>query len=165
MTCNPPVLVIGLGNTLLGDDALGRIAAERVRQQVDPRWVRVIDQVAPTPELAAEVAEASVVIFLDASVDGPEEHVVTRRLDTAEALPVSAHQLTAPAVVDLARQLYQHAPEAYAITSRARSLELADQCLSSSVERACDSLVAEALALVAQYAPDESQRREERSDA
>ena len=86
-------LVIGFGSTLRGDDALGRIACERLRDVVDPQQVKVVDQAAPTPELAAEVAAASLVIFLDASIDGPAGEVVARRLTAADSSHAMAHSL------------------------------------------------------------------------
>ncbi len=152
------MLIVGLGNTLRGDDALGRIAAERTRLHVDPQHVKVIDQVALTPELAAEVADASLAIFLDASVDGPEEHVLTRKLDAQETIAPSAHQLSAPAVMHLARHLYHRAPAAYAITFRARSLNFSDNCLSPAAEQACQAVVNETLAIIHRYS-EESKRR------
>lgn len=157
MTPSQRTLVIGLGSTLRGDDALGRIAAEQLRQRVDPRRVRVIDQIAPTPELAAEVANASLAIFLDASVDGPPEQILTRRLEAGAADTASAHQLSAPDVLALARRLYNRAAQAYAITFRAHTLDFADHRLSPAAEQACEAIVVETLAIINRFSQTSTQ--------
>ncbi|MCA9240332.1 MAG: hydrogenase maturation protease [Planctomycetales bacterium] len=151
MTPAAPTLVIGLGNTLRGDDALGRLAAAKLRQAIDTEWVRVIDQMAPTPELAAEIAQASLVVFLDASIDGPENEVVTRSVAPDSAVATSAHQLTPANLVQLAEQLYGRAPDAYAITFRARSLDFSDNRLTPAAQQGCESVVSEALALLERH--------------
>ena len=165
MTSAPRILVVGLGNTLRGDDALGRIAAQELRLQVDPQQVRVIDQTAPTPELAAEVAAASLVIFLDASVDGPPDRICTHRLGVATPAAPAAHQLTAPAVLQLARQLYDRSVEAYVITFCTSSFDFGDRCLSPAAERACQAFVAETLALIAQHRASDTRPTPEHSHA
>lgn len=141
-------LVIGLGNTLRGDDALGRIASERLRLAVDSERVKVIDQCAPTPELAAEIAAASLVLFLDASADGPTDRIVTRRLSASDALEAMAHRLDPCRLIGLARHLYGRVPEAFAITFRGRSFEFNDHRLSREAEAACDSIVQATLQLI-----------------
>lgn len=145
-------LVIGFGSTLRGDDALGRIACERLRDVVDPRRVKVIDQAAPTPELAAEVAAAALVIFLDASVAGPAGEVVTHRLAAADPCHATAHSMNPQAIVALADRLYGHQPPAYLISFRGRSFDIGNHQLSSEAEAACALVVLRTLQLVEQEA-------------
>ncbi|MCA9265088.1 MAG: hydrogenase maturation protease, partial [Planctomycetales bacterium] len=99
-----PILVIGLGNTLRGDDALGRLAAERLRQRVDPQRVAVIDLISPTPELAAEIAGADLVVFLDASIIGPVRQVVVQRLKAQDNDESLMHQCQPASLVRLAEE-------------------------------------------------------------
>lgn len=62
---NPMDLVIGYGNTLRNDDGVGPAVAERVATWAQPQiQVLAIQQL--TPELAAEIATAHQVIFVDA---------------------------------------------------------------------------------------------------
>jgi hypothetical protein len=76
-----PLLVIGIGNPLRGDDGVGpRLAAEaealapRPRRGREPDLaVRAVQQL--TPELAPEVAEARAVLFIDAWLAPPTIHV------------------------------------------------------------------------------------------
>ena len=145
---NPKTLVIGLGNTLRGDDALGRIAAERVRLAARPHDVKVIDRCSPTPELAMELSEVSRVVFLDASVDGPTDQVVTRRLNECKVSESLGHRLDIGTLLNLSRQLYGHAPEAFAITFRGRTFEFSDRRLTPEAEAAVEQIVEKTLRLV-----------------
>lgn len=143
------ILVIGLGNTLRGDDALGRIAAQRLRSVVDLRTVTIIDQCAPTPELAAEIGGASLVFFLDASIDGPTDQIVTSCLTASETAQAMAHRYDALTLLGLSQQLYGHVPETFAITFRGDSFDFSDCQLSPRAEVACDTIVEQTLRLIA----------------
>lgn len=151
MKSSPHILVIGLGNTLRGDDAAGRIAAERVRQEVDPHRVKVIDQPGPTPELAAEIAAAALTIFLDASVDGPHDGVLTRRVEATGTADALVHQLTPAGLLRLSEQLYGGHSEAYAVTIRGRTFGFEDCQLSPEVARQLDEAVRAVRELVENY--------------
>jgi hypothetical protein len=61
------VLVIGYGNTLRGDDGVGYQVAETVAEWQLPQ-VRSIAVHQLLPELAADIAEVDLVIFVDAVV-------------------------------------------------------------------------------------------------
>jgi hydrogenase maturation protease len=101
-------LVLACGNTLRGDDGVGpKLAAwaeERFRQDPD---VRVISRQQWTPDLAADIAAADSVLFVDASVKPPPGRVrlapVSSRVDTSEP---ASHHLTANQLLGLARSLY-----------------------------------------------------------
>src|SRR6185369_9836894 len=65
-----PVVVIGYGNTLRGDDAVGRMVVEELakRNLENVEFVSVTQLV---PELAALVARANAAIFVDACLESP----------------------------------------------------------------------------------------------
>ena len=63
-------LVIGIGNTLRGDDGVGWWLAQRAERWRPAVQVRVVQQL--TPELAAELAPVNRVLFIDAWL-GPAE--------------------------------------------------------------------------------------------
>ncbi|WP_182868343.1 hydrogenase maturation protease [Stieleria mannarensis] len=149
------ILIVGLGNTLRGDDALGPIAADRVRQAVDQNQlterhvIKIIQRCAPTPDLTLELSDARRVIFLDASIDGPDDQVVLRRLQETDAAETLGHQLSLGTLLGLARHLYGHVPEAFAITFRGQTFDLGDCCLTPAVESAVAEMVAETLRVIA----------------
>ena len=66
----PSIVVIGYGNPLRGDDAIGWKAAEALRDVYeDDMAVEVFASHQLNPEMAESVAEAGMVIFIDAVAD------------------------------------------------------------------------------------------------
>lgn len=102
-------LVIGLGNPQRGDDGVGWWLARRARRLQPAPQVRLLHQ--PTPELAAELAAARRVLFVDAWRASAVEAAAGPRLrPLAAALPPSpaalSHQLPPQQVLALAHQLW-----------------------------------------------------------
>lgn len=119
----PHALVIGVGNSLAGDDAAGAEAAARLdgRPGVE---VKIVHQL--TPELAPLVAEASRVVFVDAEIDG--EAVCVTALSAADEPEAAAwpttHALTPRTILVLAGALYGRMPPAFLVTIPGRRFEL-----------------------------------------
>jgi hydrogenase maturation protease len=92
-------LVIGYGNRLRQDDGLGWRAAELLERAIHPGAVRILESFQLTPELAADLEGASVVIFLDAALDLEPGMVVTKRISPENQMvwshDLSCAQLTA----------------------------------------------------------------------
>ncbi|WP_322822047.1 hydrogenase maturation protease [Chloroflexus sp.] len=124
-------LVIGYGSPLRGDDYAGQAAAARLRQ-----WrmvgVQVIARAQLTPELAAVIAQARRVVFLDAAIDRTDVDV--RVIEPALTLNDS-HRSDPPALLALARVLYGRVPRAVLITIPAYDTTL-NLSLSPATERA-----------------------------
>ena len=140
-------LVIGFGSTLRGDDAIGRIAAARVRQLASETEIQVIECCTPTPELAFEISRFERVVILDASVDGPAGTVVSRRLSGNVPAEALGHQLDPAALLCLARQWFGSDPQAFAVTFRGEQFDISDCELSPGAEAAIDDMVEETLRL------------------
>ena len=147
----PDVLVVGLGNTLRGDDALGRIVADRVRNKSDPSRVKVISQVALTPELAEEFSRVDLVVILDASIDGPTNQIQIHELAATELIDSMAHRIDARSLLGLSNHLYGHAPKAVTVTIGGEAFEFRDQQLISVASEACDAMVQETLDLIERH--------------
>ena len=97
-------LVIGIGNSLRGDDGVGALLAE----QVGGRSVQQL-----TPELAAELAELEEVLFIDAWL-APAG--ATPRL--VEVIPAAAgapdsHRFEPAQLLAISQALYGRAPAAH----------------------------------------------------
>lgn len=77
-----PVLIVGYGNTLRRDDGVGVRAAELMGS--DPRFagIEVLTVYQLTPELALDIAAASLVVFVDADVRGLPGSIEVRELGT-----------------------------------------------------------------------------------
>jgi hydrogenase maturation protease len=108
----PSVLIAGLGNIFLGDDAFGVEVVRRLSAMQVPEQVRLVDVGIRTVHLAYELRETAydTVILLDAIARGgtpgtlyvlePEEDDAIERLHTTDGHAVYAHQ-----VAVLVRQL------------------------------------------------------------
>jgi hydrogenase maturation protease len=131
-------LILACGNTLRGDDGVGHRLAEwaedRFRQQPG---VHVIARQQWTPDLAADIAAAESVLFVDCSVAAKPGHVhlvpVEPRNGASEA---ATHHLDAPELLALTHSLYGvRVAHSMLLTVGAASVEIGET-LSSPVEAA-----------------------------
>ena len=107
----PCVLVIGYGNTLRGDDAVGqRVALTVAGWQMPGLNVLAVHQL--TPDLAAPVSRYDLAIFVDAKVASLAAAAVTvHHLEPFHRLVFNAHTSDPRGVLTLAQAIYgRHAP-------------------------------------------------------
>ncbi|AZB71999.1 hydrogenase maturation protease [Synechococcus elongatus] len=106
-------LVIGYGNSLRSDDGAGIAVAEAIAQWPGNEF-RTIACHQLLPELAAELANEQMVIFVDAYPAPNSEDVgVELRFLSPEAATLHPHSLTPATLLGLCQQLYGHHPKAY----------------------------------------------------
>lgn len=137
-----PVLIIGYGNMLRGDDALGWHAAQRLSEQVaDERViVKVCHQL--TPELAEWVSQARAVAFLDARVDGQPGEIRAAAVEPdLSASGLLTHHLTPGGLLALTQTLYGTCPTAVVFSLTGERYALGST-LSPRVEATLPALVA-----------------------
>jgi hydrogenase maturation protease len=134
MSMPGPVLVLGYGNTLRGDDGAGPKLVGEV-EALGLVGVRTLACDLLTPELAEPVSRAATVVFVDAAVDTPRK-VRLRPLRAARSSQVMAHACDPGTILALARDVFGAEPRALWLTIPARSLDLSDQ-LSPSARRGC----------------------------
>lgn len=109
-------LVIGYGNSLRSDDGAGQLVAEAVAE-----WglatVRSLARHQLTPELAADLADADAVIFVDAVVafDQPEAQVQVEPLAPRHQRDTLGHAVDPRSLLSLTQTLYDKTPRAYRI--------------------------------------------------
>ena len=131
-------LVLACGNTLRSDDGVGprlaEWAAERFREDSN---VRVVARQQWTPDLAAEIAAAESVLFVDSSVDSAPGRVSLIPVEAkTNGSASAAHQLGAPELLGLSRTLYgAQSANAMLLTVGAGSTELGES-FSERVEAA-----------------------------
>jgi hydrogenase maturation protease len=123
----PPaeLLVIGYGNTLRRDDGVGPKVAEAVAALNLP-GVRTLACPLLTPELAEALAQARLVIFVDAAVDTPQG-VQLRQLTPADSSQIMAHAAGPATMLALARDVFGHAPEAWWLTIPVKDLGIGEE--------------------------------------
>jgi hydrogenase maturation protease len=136
------VLIVGYGNALRGDDGVGWQVADRLAG--DPRLAgaEVLARHQLTPELATDVARASLVVLVDASAgDGAPGSVSVRRLQPRrDAVPGWSHRLDPAALAGLAGVLYGAAPPVVLVSVAGASFAAGER-LSPAVERAVPEVV------------------------
>jgi hydrogenase maturation protease len=139
-------LIIGIGNPLRGDDGVGWAVVARLRESgrtdIDLREVHQL-----TPELANDIASASVVCFVDASVEGTCGETRVRRID-AQISPSSSgtttHFSTPSDLMLLAELLYGEEPPTYVIGISVTYLGLTEQLtpmIAARIDPICDLIL------------------------
>ncbi len=145
------VLIIGYGNRMRTDDAVGAEAADRLAEAYrdDPR-VRVISSHQLMPEMARDIAEAEFLLLLDADA-GDVPGAITKMVVTARGDESSfTHSCTPAALLFVAQSLYGRAPEAVSLTLSAASFELGME-LSPTARRSLPDFVAAARQIVSAW--------------
>ena len=126
------ILVVGYGNELRGDDGIGARVAEDIAAANYP-GVRVRSVCQLVPELAAEVAEARIVIFVDALADPNRAAVELTPVGAEEITDWSTHSADPRTLLALTRAVYRRAPEAWWLTVPGRNFDVGEG-LSSVAE-------------------------------
>ncbi len=115
-TVTPTTLVIGYGNDLRSDDAAGVRAASLLAEHHREHRTIVVQQL--TPELAADIAMADCVVFLDAypaEKDSASLRVERVREDGEVHDSALGHHSDPASLVRLSRYLFGTAPEAWVV--------------------------------------------------
>lgn len=106
---NTEVLIIGYGNTLRGDDGVGVRVAETIAQLewegVRSLWVHQL-----TPELAEDISQAKMVIFVDAVVS---EALEIRAIEAVEEGGKVGHYQDPRSLLLLTKAVYGAIPLAW----------------------------------------------------
>lgn len=139
----PRALLIGYGNTLRGDDALGPLAIERLRALLPEAEFVSCHQLGP--ELAGQMAACDLAIFIDAASEGePGTVQLERLLPSAGDAASLTHHVKPAALLELSQTLYGRAPHAMLVTGVCASFELQGgdhaSALSESASRALDEI-------------------------
>ncbi|MET0909676.1 MAG: hydrogenase maturation protease [Ilumatobacteraceae bacterium] len=139
------VLVVGYGNTLRGDDAVGpRVAEVLASDQLLPgATIVVCHQLAP--ELADEIVAARLVVLIDARQHGDRPGDVRIEQVVGSCRPLGSHAVDVSAVVDLAERVYGNAPPVVVVSVSAERFDLGaglSSAVASALPRVVDAVVA-----------------------
>ena len=138
--------IIGIGHTDRGDDALGRLAAARLKDSL-PRGAEVVETDGEAGKLLDLFQGADTVIVIDACVSGAKPGTVQRIDAVATAMPrwlgsASSHAIGLGESVELARVLGQLPRRLIVYAVEAATFTLGAP-LSPPVAAALESLPAE----------------------
>jgi hydrogenase maturation protease len=120
-----PILVIGYGNVLRGDDAVGpQVAAAVARWGLPDVQALAVHQL--TPELAEPLAAARLAVFVDARPARAGGAVNVQQLRPADSPATLGHTCDPHVLLALARALYGGHPPAWWVTLPGTNFELGE---------------------------------------
>ncbi|QEH36987.1 hypothetical protein OJF2_55720 [Aquisphaera giovannonii] len=121
-----PLLVIGFGNPLRRDDAAGLVVADRLGAVPRPGW-RVLSVPQLVPELAASLAEARTVVFVDAGLPGVADRVRVEAVAPGAAGESLDHAASPRGLLGLCRLAYGRSPDGWLVTVPAEDLGFGEE--------------------------------------
>jgi len=138
-----PALLLACGNSLRRDDGVGLRIAEAAEQLFPASRLRIVAAQQFTPEMAAELAETELAIFVDACVNDepgairvapvaaqaePLDHPAESTTGLSGTPGCETHRLDPPALLAMAQTLCGHAPaRAFALTIGAGCFEYGEE--------------------------------------
>ena len=133
------ILVIGYGSTLRGDDAVGRRVVEIIADRSLPN-VTAISVTQLVPELAAQIATAQAVIFVDASGESELRGVDIREIVKARGVLCAPHVSSPRELLSLASVCYKRTPPAWLIAVPSIRFEMTDKMSSAVRQNICSAV-------------------------
>ena len=132
----PKVMVIGYGNPLRTDDAIGWRAAGELSAELADDDVEIIACHQLTPEMAEPLSQTKLVVFIDACTDGSPGRVSRCEIEPAAFTPdMMSHHLDPASLLACAKELYGRAPKAVVICVSGECFGFGRE-LTATVERA-----------------------------
>ncbi len=101
------ILILGLGNPLMGDDGIGVFVAEELKKLEWPPEVQILEVGTSVFHYLQEISQAKHIIAVDAlQAGGHAGYVYRLDIEDVEYLPErGAHSMSLPGVVKLARNV------------------------------------------------------------
>jgi hydrogenase maturation protease len=121
----PTVLVIGYGNDLRSDDAVGKQVAEAVATWKLP-YVQALAVHQLTPELTVKLTNVEWAIFVDAYTATPDQEVQVHFLEPIHTGGIAGHTGDPQSLLALTKSLYSHFPQAWWVTIPGVNFEVGD---------------------------------------
>jgi len=142
-------LILACGNSLRGDDAVALHVARELRSGLCEPETVIHSATQWTPELAENISESELVIFVDASAVLSPGAVQIRKISPAPDQPGSfSHRSRPTGLLALAKRLYgQYPSRAFLITIGAQSFELSEE-LSEPARLAIPEAIAQIRAIL-----------------
>lgn len=131
----PRILVIGYGNALRADDALGWRVAELLRENAELSTAEILPLQQLSPELAEVISRAAFVVFVDAmhGTDAPGTIIETELQPECRSPQCFSHELTPSTLLACAAELFGSSPRARLFSVVGADFGLGEQ-LSPAVE-------------------------------
>jgi hydrogenase maturation protease len=144
------VLVLGVGNVLMGDEGVGVHAVRELDKRAFPPGVTVLDGGTGGFHLLSHLCEADTVLMIDATLDGKPPgtiSVITPRYASDFPRALSAHDIGLKDLVESAA-LIGRLPEITLITVSVADLQPMQMTLSPEVAAAVPGVLERACTLI-----------------
>lgn len=125
-TTTQSYLVIGYGNDLRSDDAVGQRVAEIVATWEIPN-LRSLAIHQLTPELAAQLADVDLAIFVDACEQKTSKEVQIVAIEPDLTSTLTAHSADPRSLLALTQAVYNRIPQALWVLIPGENFELGDR--------------------------------------
>jgi len=119
-------LIIGYGNPLRSDDALGWKAAELLAETLPPGAAEIVAVQQLTPEFADAIAKVALVIFIDAAATGEPGAWSCEPLEPESAPSALGHFFTPQGLLAYAKAVFHAAPRALLVSATGSSFEFGE---------------------------------------
>lgn len=136
------ILVLGYGNPLRCDDAIGPHIAHRLEQHIRGEEMQVITAHQLTPELVEPICGADLVVFIDARVGARPGEMLEETVEPASGTGAFTHNVSPSMLLGAARELYDRQPRGLLISIIGASFEYGtglspdlEACLPALVDR------------------------------
>ena len=147
----PRILVMGVGNVLMGDEGVGVHAVRLLEQRAWPAGVALLDGGTGGFHLLSHVGACDILVMIDATLDGRPPGTITviePRYASDYPRALSAHDIGLKDLVDSAAILGS-LPRVLLVTIAVASLQPMQMTLSPQIEASLPELVATVERLVA----------------
>ena len=139
----PRILVMGVGNLLMGDEGVGVHAVRVLEQQAWPPHVSLVDGGTGGFHLLAHFGDCEVLVLIDATLDGREPgtvSVIEPRYATDYPKSLSAHDIGLKDLVESAA-LIETLPRVLLVTISVAALQPMQMTLSPVIEDSLPEVV------------------------
>ena len=147
----PRILVMGVGNVLMGDEGVGVHAVRLLEQRAWPAGVALLDGGTGGFHLLSHVGACDILVMIDATLDGRPPGTITviePRYASDYPRALSAHDIGLKDLVDSAAILGS-LPRVLLVTIAVASLQPMQMTLSPQIEASLPEVVATVERLVA----------------
>jgi len=104
------ILIIGYGNSLRGDDAVGLQIAQAMSQSLKSSDIHVLIANQLMPELVDPIHTAALVVFIDACIGSVPGEVRHENVEPQEEVGSFTHNVSPASLLGAARSLYGTVP-------------------------------------------------------
>jgi hydrogenase maturation protease len=159
------ILILGYGNTLRSDDALGVYAAHALQDfYCDDAGMRVLATAQLSLDLAEDVSQAEFVLFIDATEGGPPGEIFREALTPADDNIRFSHHCTPCSLLMAAMRLYGRSPLAISLTMAGASSGVG-LGLTHEIQGRLPYLLEHAKSIVSQWRLDATTNNHQTRDA